>query len=122
MEVKSSSKKPKSPPAVPDNDSVNNVNRPPVPARRQKQSEPPQMTEEEFIAALRNIVNPSNPRDRYRVIKQIGLGASGKVFTATDKLTNTTVAIKTMNLFQQPKIELILSEIIVLRENRLVLI
>lgn len=76
------------------------------------------MTEDEFKAALRNIVNPNNPRDRYKVIKQIGIGASGKVFTATDKLTNTTVAIKTMNLFQQPKIELILSEIMVLRANK----
>ena len=44
--------------------------------------------------------------------------ASGTVFTAEDVSTGDQVAIKQMNLSQQPKKELIINEIIVMRENK----
>ena len=44
--------------------------------------------------------------------------ASGTVFTAEDVVTGEQVAIKQMNLSQQPKKELIINEIIVMRENK----
>ncbi|KAF1583302.1 UNVERIFIED_CONTAM: Serine/threonine-protein kinase PAK 1, partial [Eudyptes pachyrhynchus] len=45
-------------------------------------------------------------------------GASGTVYTAMDVATGQEVAIKQMNLQQQPKKELIINEILVMRENK----
>lgn len=44
--------------------------------------------------------------------------ASGTVFIAIEVATGREVAIKTMNLSQQPKKELIINEILVMRENQ----
>ena len=44
--------------------------------------------------------------------------ASGTVFIANEVSTGREVAIKQMNLQQQPKKELIINEIIVMRENQ----
>lgn len=44
--------------------------------------------------------------------------ASGTVYTAIETGTGTEVAIKQMNLSQQPKKELIINEILVMRENK----
>lgn len=44
--------------------------------------------------------------------------ASGTVYTAIETSTGIEVAIKQMNLSQQPKKELIVNEIIVMRENK----
>ena len=44
--------------------------------------------------------------------------ASGTVFIAVEVATGREVAIKTMNLSQQPKKELIINEILVMRENQ----
>uniref|UniRef100_A0A6Q2YFF1 non-specific serine/threonine protein kinase n=1 Tax=Esox lucius TaxID=8010 RepID=A0A6Q2YFF1_ESOLU len=44
--------------------------------------------------------------------------ASGTVYTAIDIATGQEVAIKQMNLQQQPKKELIINEILVMRENK----
>jgi serine/threonine protein kinase len=44
--------------------------------------------------------------------------ASGTVFTAIEIATGSEVAIKQMNLSQQPKKELIINEILVMRENK----
>lgn len=44
--------------------------------------------------------------------------ASGTVYTAIETATGVEVAIKQMNLSQQPKKELIINEILVMRENK----
>ena len=44
--------------------------------------------------------------------------ASGTVYTAIETSTGQEVAIKQMNLSQQPKKELIINEILVMRENK----
>lgn len=44
--------------------------------------------------------------------------ASGTVYTAIETSTGMEVAIKQMNLSQQPKKELIINEILVMRENK----
>lgn len=44
--------------------------------------------------------------------------ASGTVYTAMETSTGVEVAIKQMNLSQQPKKELIINEILVMRENK----
>lgn len=64
------------------------------------------------------IVNPEDPTDRYNLLDKVGSGASGTVYTAIDRTSQRKVAIKTMELAQQPKKELILTEIEVMRQNR----
>lgn len=76
------------------------------------------LTEEEVMSQLRSIVNNGNPKLRYKIIKKIGSGASGTVFTAVDNVTQDKVAIKTMDLAQQPKKELIITEIQVMKDNQ----
>jgi serine/threonine protein kinase len=68
------------------------------------------------LAKLREIVNPADPKSRFVDLRKIGQGASGTVFTATDSESGRAVAIKQMNLTQQPKKELIINEILVMRE------
>ena len=55
---------------------------------------------------------------RYTKMEKIGQGASGTVYTAIETATGTEVAIKQMNLQQQPKKELIINEIVVMRANK----
>ena len=55
---------------------------------------------------------------RYKGLNKIGQGASGGVFTATEIGTNKCVAIKQMNLEQQPKKDLIINEILVMKDSK----
>jgi serine/threonine protein kinase len=86
------------------------------PQRRNKGKS--KMSDEEVIAKLREITSPGMSADRYKDKVKIGQGASGTVYTGTDSVTGRVVAIKQMNLSQQPKKELIINEIIVMRENQ----
>uniref|UniRef100_A0A8K9WLG8 non-specific serine/threonine protein kinase n=1 Tax=Oncorhynchus mykiss TaxID=8022 RepID=A0A8K9WLG8_ONCMY len=67
---------------------------------------------------LRSIVSVGDPKKKYTRFEKIGQGASGTVYTAIDIATGQEVAIKQMNLQQQPKKELIINEILVMRENK----
>ena len=55
---------------------------------------------------------------RYKNLNKIGQGASGGVYTATEVGTNKCVAIKQMNLEQQPKKDLIINEILVMKDSK----
>ena len=76
------------------------------------------MTDEEILAKLRQIVSIGDPNRKYTKMEKIGQGASGTVYTAIETATGTEVAIKQMNLQQQPKKELIINEIIVMKSNK----
>ena len=76
------------------------------------------MSDEQVMSKLREIVSPAVSKDRYTNKTKIGQGASGTVYSATDSKTGKSVAIKQMNLSQQPKKELIINEIIVMREQQ----
>ncbi|XP_028401258.1 serine/threonine-protein kinase PAK 3-like isoform X1 [Dendronephthya gigantea] len=76
------------------------------------------MTDEEILSRLRTIVTVRDPKKKYTKFVKIGQGASGTVYTAIDVATGHEVAIKQMNLSQQPKKELIINEILVMRENK----
>eukprot|EP00053_Salpingoeca_punica_P006690 m.62773 g.62773 ORF g.62773 m.62773 type:complete len:508 (-) comp13809_c1_seq1:47-1570(-) len=91
---------------------------PSVQKRQKEAAGKKKMSDEEVMTKLRAIVNPDDPKSRYTDLKKIGQGASGTVFIATDKATGEAVAIKQMNLSQQPKKELIINEILVMRENK----
>uniref|UniRef100_A0A673Z895 non-specific serine/threonine protein kinase n=1 Tax=Salmo trutta TaxID=8032 RepID=A0A673Z895_SALTR len=76
------------------------------------------MSDEEILEKLRSIVSVGDPKKKYTRFEKIGQGASGTVYTAIDIATGQEVAIKQMNLQQQPKKELIINEILVMRENK----
>ena len=72
----------------------------------------------DIVARLNAICTPGDPMKKYRNLNKIGQGASGGVFTATEAVTNRCVAIKQMNLEQQPKKDLIINEILVMKDSK----
>eukprot|EP00096_Caligus_rogercresseyi_P007068 TRINITY_DN243_c0_g2_i5.p1 TRINITY_DN243_c0_g2~~TRINITY_DN243_c0_g2_i5.p1 ORF type:complete len:527 (-),score=224.92 TRINITY_DN243_c0_g2_i5:489-2069(-) len=76
------------------------------------------MTDEEILDRLKQIVTVGDPNRKYTKMEKIGQGASGTVFTAIETATGMEVAIKQMNLQQQPKKELIINEIVVMKANK----
>uniref|UniRef100_A0A673ZRY6 non-specific serine/threonine protein kinase n=1 Tax=Salmo trutta TaxID=8032 RepID=A0A673ZRY6_SALTR len=81
-----------------------------------RQKKKGKMSDEEIMDKLRTIVSIGDPRKKYTRYEKIGQGASGTVFTAIDVATGQEVAIKQINLQKQPKKELIINEIMVMKE------
>ncbi|XP_054242268.1 serine/threonine-protein kinase PAK 2 isoform X5 [Indicator indicator] len=81
-----------------------------------KQKKKTKMSDEEIMEKLRTIVSIGDPKKKYTRYEKIGQGASGTVFTAIDVATGQEVAIKQINLQKQPKKELIINEILVMKE------
>ena len=59
-----------------------------------------QMSDEEIMERLRQIVTVGDPNRKYTKMEKIGQGASGTVYTAIETATGMEVAIKQMNLQQ----------------------
>ncbi|KAI9689544.1 MAG: Protein kinase [Bathelium mastoideum] len=105
-----------------------------------KKADPPRkdvrmssMTEAEVMARLREVVSKDRPLDSYNKQKKIGQGASGSVYVARIKDTapsptardllrqhgpRAQVAIKQMDLRNQPRKELIVNEIVVMKDSK----
>ncbi|NWS41227.1 PAK2 kinase, partial [Probosciger aterrimus] len=81
-----------------------------------KQKKKTKMSDEDIMEKLRTIVSIGDPKKKYNRYEKIGQGASGTVFTAIDVATGQEVAIKQINLQKQPKKELIINEILVMKE------
>lgn len=71
-----------------------------------------------FTAKLSKICSSGDPRENYSNLSKIGQGASGGVYIAHSISTDDCVAIKEMNLEKQPKKELIINEIMTMKECR----
>lgn len=71
----------------------------------------------DVVASLKRICSDGDPREIYRGFTKIGQGASGGVYTGHERGSNRLVAIKQMNLEQQPKKDLIINEILVMKES-----
>lgn len=71
-------------------------------------------TDEEVYVELKSICNLTDPLKKYSKTKEVGKGASGVVFIASDLESQKQVAIKTIDLKHQSSKELILNEIRVL--------
>ncbi|KAL1970014.1 hypothetical protein VTN77DRAFT_6419 [Rasamsonia byssochlamydoides] len=69
-------------------------------------------------AKLQAICTPGDPTKKYYNLNKIGQGASGGVYTAYEHNTNRCVAIKQMNLDLQPKKDLIINEILVMKDSK----
>ncbi|KAI9795252.1 MAG: signal transducing kinase of the PAK [Piccolia ochrophora] len=87
----------------------------PAPRPRQR---PRQSNGFDIVARLNAICTDADPTKRYRNLNKIGQGASGGVYTAYEVGTNRCVAIKQMNLEQQPKKDLIINEILVMKDSK----
>lgn len=76
------------------------------------------MTDEEVLGRLRSIVTDGDPNEKYTLEGKIGDGISGKIYTAIDKATGMEVAVKKMRLSEQPKPDLVINEILVMRDYK----
>ncbi|KAJ9661704.1 Protein kinase [Coniosporium apollinis] len=91
------------------------------------------MSESEVMARLREVVSKDKPLDSYNKQKKIGQGASGSVYVARVRESapsptartllrengpRAQVAIKQMDLRNQPRKELIVNEIIVMKDSK----
>ena len=100
---------------------------------RSKEVRMSSMSESEVMAKLKQVVSRENPLESYSKQKKIGQGASGSVYVARVKESATSsiareiyrtqgpkgqVAIKQMNLANQPRKELIVNEIIVMKDSK----
>lgn len=92
-----------------------------------------QMSEQQVMDKLRSVVSPGDPNQSYTKIKKVGQGASGSVYVAKintnavsdaarqyahDQPNGKRVAIKQMDLAHQPRKELIVNEILVMKESQ----
>ncbi|KAJ3124564.1 signal transducing kinase of the PAK [Nowakowskiella sp. JEL0407] len=75
-------------------------------------------TTDDVIDRLRAICKEEDPSRIYKNLVKIGQGASGGVYTSFHVEKNTFVAIKQMNLEQQPKKDLIINEILVMKASQ----
>lgn len=103
------------------------------PEPRQKEVRMSAMTENEVMDRLRSVVSKDNPNESYSKQRKIGQGASGSVYVARVKENAPSpvahelyrqygprcqVAIKQMDLRSQPRKELIVNEIIVMKDSQ----
>jgi protein-serine/threonine kinase len=103
----------------------------PPPSERKQDVRMSTMSENEVMAKLREVVSKDDPNRLYAKQKKIGQGASGSVYVAKvvgsrpgapmnqlKTRSSDRVAIKQMDLAHQPRKELIVNEILVMRENK----
>ncbi|CAF1125720.1 unnamed protein product [Rotaria sordida] len=87
-------------------------------ARHKLKNNRRKMSEEEAIKELEPIAAKDDPMTRFIIKKKLGSGAAGDVDLALDTKTNTKIAIKRMLWSKQPRKELIVSEIRVMKNCR----
>ncbi|KAH6684344.1 putative Serine/threonine-protein kinase CLA4 [Halenospora varia] len=105
----------------------------PTAEQRQKDVRMSTMSENEVMAKLKEAVSKDDPNTSYSKQKKIGQGASGSVYVAKVKENPTSaiarevirqqgskaqVAIKQMDLAHQPRKELIVNEIMVMKDSK----
>ncbi|QLL30609.1 hypothetical protein HG536_0A04270 [Torulaspora globosa] len=87
-------------------------------ALAEKKAEERERRTKQLYAKLSQICTEGDPSKIYLNLTKIGQGASGGVYTAYEVGTNASVAIKQMNLEKQPKKELIINEILVMKGSK----
>jgi serine/threonine-protein kinase CLA4 len=105
----------------------------PPPSERKQDVRMSTMSESEVMAKLKEAVSKDDPNLSYSKQKKIGQGASGSVYVAKVKETANSpiarellrqqgnkaqVAIKQMDLAHQPRKELIVNEIMVMKDSK----
>ncbi|XP_033217690.1 serine/threonine-protein kinase PAK 1 [Belonocnema kinseyi] len=103
---------------LPAENSIPNNEESPVLRRKTESLDSTGLSDLEVFDELRKICHCDDPNRRFEKSKEVGAGASGTVFIATDRSNQQRVAIKIIDLSKQLKKELILTEIQVLKECR----
>jgi hypothetical protein len=107
--------------------------KPPITKPKPREQRISALTETQIMEKLKSVVTAGDPNSSYTKIKKVGQGASGSVYVARytspiplrTKMANGTVvsqgskvAIKQMDLANQPRKELIVNEILVMKESQ----
>lgn len=101
-----------------DTSAPQNENKPPVKTAKQIKREKEKLNEMQVIAKLKTVVNNDDPKPLFRIIEKAGQGASGAVYLAEYRTSGAKVAIKQMDLNVQPRKELIINEILVMKDSQ----
>ena len=126
----------KAPPRAQPKPAQANANVEPLVVKKEAKKDPrlSNLGEAQVMVKLRSVVSPGDPNASYTKIKKVGQGASGSVYVAKvnsgaaqspayNMLSKergaaiTRVAIKQMDLAHQPRKELIVNEILVMKES-----
>lgn len=89
-----------------------------VKSAKQIKKEREKLNEMQIIAKLKSVVNNNDPTPLFKIIEKAGQGASGAVYLAETKSTGKKVAIKQMDMNVQPRKELIINEILVMKDSQ----
>ncbi|KAG2736342.1 hypothetical protein G9P44_000432 [Scheffersomyces stipitis] len=91
----------------------------PIKTAKQLKKEREKLNDMQIIAKLKTVVNSKDPTPLFKIIEKAGQGASGAVYLAEMvKENNRKVAIKQMDLNIQPRKELIINEILVMKDSQ----
>ncbi|KAJ1735528.1 Protein kinase [Coemansia sp. Benny D160-2] len=90
----------------------------PGPPKTKKDVRLSTLSESQIMARMRTIVSRDDPKVLYSKVKKIGQGASGNVYKARSISSGELVAIKQMDLSKQPRKELLVNEILVMKESQ----
>ncbi|KXS19268.1 Pkinase-domain-containing protein [Gonapodya prolifera JEL478] len=74
-------------------------------------------SDSQAMEKLRSIVSKGEPTVLYSKVRKVGQGASGSVYVAKQLTTSKMVAIKQIDLTHQPRKELLVNEILVMKES-----
>ena len=74
------------------------------------------MDEDEAMRGIKELCTPGKPKDRYKLDIELGAGASGSVYLASDKATKCRVAVKRIDMSKQERKGMILMEISVMKD------
>ncbi|KAK6461036.1 hypothetical protein DFJ63DRAFT_289226 [Scheffersomyces coipomensis] len=86
---------------------------------KQLKKEREKLNDLQILAKLKTVVNNNNPGPLFTIVEKAGQGASGAVYLALSiKENNKKVAIKQMDLNVQPRKELIINEILVMKDSQ----
>lgn len=94
---------------------------PAVKSAKQLKREREQLSDRQVLAKLKAVVNSNDPSSLFRIILKAGQGASGEVYLAESLIPGERgkkVAIKQMDLQAQPRKELIINEILVMKDSQ----
>lgn len=93
----------------------------PAKTAKQVKKEKEKLNEKQIFDKLRTVVNNNDPSSLFRIISKAGQGASGEVYLAESLIPGEKrrkVAIKQMDLAAQPSKELLINEILVMKDSK----
>ncbi|KAF8150399.1 kinase-like domain-containing protein [Mycena galopus ATCC 62051] len=87
-------------------------------APRQKHHETQERSRTKIMKKLRKVVSDKDPKAIYSKLKKVGEGASADIYLAKTRTTGKKLAIKEMVLSRQPRLELVVNEILAMQESQ----